>query len=181
IVRVMTAALCWSRYACSAQLVRASSVAKTMSLTRSASRSTLRSSQSRTSLRKLTTVGGSADPVYVEAPARGSGPFIRSGLPTFERCYARALECVPSTSTRFTSRGGGIRTHGLFVPNEARYQAAPHPAEQPAQHTCPANLVRTRYERQQRRLRPAAEPDRGVRVGAEPRADVKVHPLVPGV
>src|SRR5882757_10997341 len=26
-------------------------------------------------------------------------------------------------------RGGGIRTHGLFVPNEARYQAAPHPAE----------------------------------------------------
>ena len=24
-------------------------------------------------------------------------------------------------------RGGGIRTHGLFVPNEARYQAAPHP------------------------------------------------------
>jgi len=26
------------------------------------------------------------------------------------------------------SRGGGIRTHGLFVPNEARYQAAPHPA-----------------------------------------------------
>jgi hypothetical protein len=25
-------------------------------------------------------------------------------------------------------RGGGIRTHGLFVPNEARYQAAPHPA-----------------------------------------------------
>ena len=27
------------------------------------------------------------------------------------------------------SRGGGIRTHDLFVPNEARYQAAPHPAE----------------------------------------------------
>jgi len=24
-------------------------------------------------------------------------------------------------------RGGGIRTHGLFVPNEARYQAAPRP------------------------------------------------------
>src|SRR5690349_17449984 len=24
-------------------------------------------------------------------------------------------------------RGGGIRTHDLFVPNEARYQAAPHP------------------------------------------------------
>ena len=24
-------------------------------------------------------------------------------------------------------RGGGIRTHGLFVPNEARYQAALRP------------------------------------------------------
>ncbi len=31
----------------------------------------------------------------------------------------------PETSQ---SRGGGIRTHDLFVPNEARYQAAPHPA-----------------------------------------------------
>ncbi len=28
-----------------------------------------------------------------------------------------------------TRRGGGIRTHDLFVPNEARYQAAPHPDE----------------------------------------------------
>jgi integrase len=28
----------------------------------------------------------------------------------------------------YAGRGGGIRTHGLFVPNEARYQAAPHPA-----------------------------------------------------
>ncbi len=26
-----------------------------------------------------------------------------------------------------SGRGGGIRTHGLFVPNEARYQTAPHP------------------------------------------------------
>ncbi len=33
----------------------------------------------------------------------------------------------PSTCEH-TSRGGGIRTHDLFVPNEARYQAAPHPA-----------------------------------------------------
>src|SRR5580693_8312906 len=32
-------------------------------------------------------------------------------------------------SIRLTGRGGGIRTHGLFVPNEARYQAAPHPVE----------------------------------------------------
>ncbi len=30
-----------------------------------------------------------------------------------------------------TCRGGGIRTHGLFVPNEARYQAAPHPVASP--------------------------------------------------
>ncbi len=43
----------------------------------------------------------------------------------------------------FVGRGGGIRTHGLFVPNEARYQAAPHPAEQPAQHTRPQRLIRT--------------------------------------
>lgn len=32
----------------------------------------------------------------------------------------------PLTATN-VSRGGGIRTHDLFVPNEARYQAAPHP------------------------------------------------------
>ena len=35
---------------------------------------------------------------------------------------------VSLTTSEFTSRGGGIRTHDLFVPNEARYQAAPHPA-----------------------------------------------------
>jgi Phage integrase family len=33
-----------------------------------------------------------------------------------------------SSARENVSRGGGIRTHGLFVPNEARYQAAPHPA-----------------------------------------------------
>ena len=27
----------------------------------------------------------------------------------------------------FNGRGGGIRTHGLFVPNEARYQTALRP------------------------------------------------------
>ena len=27
----------------------------------------------------------------------------------------------------FVRRGSGIRTHDLFVPNEARYQTAPHP------------------------------------------------------
>jgi integrase len=39
----------------------------------------------------------------------------------------RNVHSEPSTSDN-GSRGGGIRTHGLFVPNEARYQAAPHPA-----------------------------------------------------
>ncbi len=38
---------------------------------------------------------------------------------------ACSLSLLPAN---FTSRGGGIRTHDLFVPNEARYQAAPHPA-----------------------------------------------------
>jgi integrase len=33
-----------------------------------------------------------------------------------------------SSTSDDASRGGGIRTHDLFVPNEARYQAAPHPA-----------------------------------------------------
>ena len=36
-------------------------------------------------------------------------------------------ESEPLTSDD-ACRGGGIRTHDLFVPNEARYQAAPHPA-----------------------------------------------------
>ena len=40
---------------------------------------------------------------------------------------ALANQSGPSTCDH-TSRGGGIRTHDLFVPNEARYQAAPHPA-----------------------------------------------------
>jgi NmrA-like family len=40
--------------------------------------------------------------------------------PTSARCLA--FESLDH------GRGGGIRTHGLFVPNEARYQAAPHPA-----------------------------------------------------
>ncbi len=35
---------------------------------------------------------------------------------------------APVIKVCFHSRGGGIRTHDLFVPNEARYQAAPHPA-----------------------------------------------------
>lgn len=34
---------------------------------------------------------------------------------------------APDGTERSDCRGGGIRTHDLFVPNEARYQAAPHP------------------------------------------------------
>ena len=42
---------------------------------------------------------------------KGPDPISRTGSLT---CY-------------FNRRGGGIRTHDLFVPNEARYQAALHP------------------------------------------------------
>ncbi len=42
-------------------------------------------------------------------------------------------------------RGGGIRTHDLFVPNEARYQAAPHP-DRPPHQVLEANLIKnSRY------------------------------------
>jgi hypothetical protein len=39
-----------------------------------------------------------------------------------QKCWSGPVICDDA------SRGGGIRTHDLFVPNEARYQAAPHPA-----------------------------------------------------
>jgi integrase len=39
-----------------------------------------------------------------------------------QNCWSGPVICDDA------SRGGGIRTHDLFVPNEARYQAAPHPA-----------------------------------------------------
>jgi hypothetical protein len=50
------------------------------------------------------------------SPANGkhSEPQLRGSV--------KALNCCNAC------RGGGIRTHDLFVPNEARYQAAPHPA-----------------------------------------------------
>jgi hypothetical protein len=35
---------------------------------------------------------------------------------------------ISGTSWYRVGRAGGIRTHGLFVPNEARYQTAPQPA-----------------------------------------------------
>lgn len=53
---------------------------------------------------------------------------------TADGCRFRLLNAtrpdpVPAGQrSSYCSRGGGIRTHGLFVPNEARYQAAPHPA-----------------------------------------------------
>lgn len=40
----------------------------------------------------------------------------------------RADSVTAGETLAVSGRGGGIRTHGLFVPNEARYQAAPHPA-----------------------------------------------------
>ena len=46
----------------------------------------------------------------------------RERTPKQSKIVGRRSDCS------YTSRGGGIRTHDLFVPNEARYQAAPHPA-----------------------------------------------------
>ena len=43
-------------------------------------------------------------------------------------------------------RGGGIRTHGLFVPNEARYQAAPHPVAIPQSLARKAHQAWVRFE-----------------------------------
>ncbi len=38
-------------------------------------------------------------------------------------------EYAESTGSNKNGRGAGIRTRDLFVPNEARYQAAPLPAD----------------------------------------------------
>jgi hypothetical protein len=55
-------------------------------------------------------------------------PFARNPVTTETEQGSDQIH-QPEPSTCYdTSRGGGIRTHGLFVPNEARYQAAPHPA-----------------------------------------------------
>ena len=40
---------------------------------------------------------------------------------------AESTICARSAIGKPDGRGGGIRTHGLFVPNEARYQAALRP------------------------------------------------------
>ena len=68
----------------------------------------------------------------------------RQGILISAECRVRAerskdranrKECpgtrVNDVARHHIGRGGGIRTHGLFVPNEARYQAAPHPGCNP--------------------------------------------------
>ena len=35
--------------------------------------------------------------------------------------------CISTASRLFHGRSDGIRTHGLLVPNQARYQTSPHP------------------------------------------------------
>ncbi len=46
----------------------------------------------------------------------------------FAAVYASGARSQSPDHAPDLGRGGGIRTHDLFVPNEARYQAAPHPA-----------------------------------------------------
>ena len=78
-------------------------------------------------------------------PSRCSGHASLRFAKFFDGRYERLLRSNPKMASRlgfrpghpeiknlpqgeaFYGRGGGIRTHGLFVPNEARYQAAPHP------------------------------------------------------
>lgn len=65
---------------------------------------------------------------------------VVSGRPNYRSDFTENVQLVSEPSDRqhvevsrcrgvgvSGCRGGGIRTHGLFVPNEARYQAAPHP------------------------------------------------------
>ena len=73
----------------------------------------------------------------VEAGLDPRGPPRRAALPPADRPNRPGTEAEkgPDRNNQSgpvicddASRGGGIRTHDLFVPNEARYQAAPHPA-----------------------------------------------------
>jgi len=72
-------------------------------------------------------------PSTATSPRPASSPRHRRNAPSLgllqgqnpnHNCGFGLFRC-PETSH---GRGGGIRTHDLFVPNEARYQAAPHPA-----------------------------------------------------
>src|SRR6266516_5611524 len=84
-------------------------------------------------------------------------------------------------------RGGGIRTHDLFVPNEARYQAALHPAALRRAERNRASIAElrrrpgtgSRHQRQQRGLRTAGQADGRERAGAKAGADVEPHAVVP--
>ena len=81
---------------------------------------------------------GSSPSAQPPAPWLPARPPCRSSSATSSALPARA-SARPRTAARvrhlrlqvttrcLLGRGGGIRTHGLFVPNEARYQAAPHP------------------------------------------------------
>ena len=73
-----------------------------------------------------------------------------------------------------SGRAGGIRTHDLFVPNEARYQAAPHP-EGLAESNGALRVVigwqvppsLNSGKRKQSGLGGAGKANRGIRGGAE--------------
>ena len=52
---------------------------------------------------------------------------IPAGTSRNEETPTGFLQVRVSSAISTLRRGGGIRTHDLFVPNEARYQAAPHP------------------------------------------------------
>ena len=87
----------------------------------------------------------------------GGGPSTdRTPERTQPRTHEGSGLCrCPGTSRR---RGGGIRTHGLLVPNEARYQAAPHPGGDRAVGTLPVRppTGRTGAAPRGRRRRPAS-------------------------
>jgi hypothetical protein len=68
--------------------------------------------------------------------SRGGGPARPARLPAYPSGSKLGLCPIGSSKGQFSrsradlafsGRDGGIRTHDLFVPNEARYQAAPHP------------------------------------------------------
>ena len=71
--------------------------------------------------------------------------------------------------------GGGLN-HDLFVPNEARYQAAPTPHSYWGYRP----LVRPRQQVQHRGFRRTGQPDRCIRIGSKPGAHVQRGALVGG-
>ena len=108
------------------------------------------------------------DPAGV--PAGGDGPDGGGGIgvvfgsplrPVRQRRGAGVTWKGPGDKPRGPSmcRDGGIRTHDLFVPNEARYQAAPHPdcgSDSSRTPTPSPNHRRRLAARCVRRARPAA-------------------------